>query len=57
MLNVLKNEKAIFISFIALLILGPFEHQILHSSLLNTLALFSIFAVIMYSAVNMAMGF
>ena len=54
MLNVLKNEKAIFISFIALLILGPFEHQILHSSLLNTLALFSIFAVIMYSAVNVA---
>jgi len=54
MLNVLKNEKAIFISFIALLIFGPFEHQILHSSLLNTMALFSIFGVIMYSAVNVA---
>jgi len=54
MLNVLKNEKAIFISFIALLILTPFEHQILHSSLFNTLALFFIFGVIMYSAVNVA---
>lgn len=54
MLNVLRNEKAIFISFIAFLILVPFEHQILHFPLFNTLALFSIFAVIMYSAVNVA---
>ncbi len=54
MLNVLKNEKVIFISFIALLILTPFEHQILHASLFNTLALFFIFGVIMYSAVNVA---
>ena len=54
MLNVLKNEKAIFISIIALLTPVPLEHQILHFPLFNTLALFSIFAVIMYSAVNVA---
>lgn len=54
MLKVLNNEKAVLISLTALLILTPFEHQILASSLFNTLALFSIFAVIMYSAVNVA---
>ena len=54
MLNILKNEKAIFISLITLIGLTPFEHQILHSSLFNNLALFLIFAVIMYAAVNVA---
>lgn len=54
MLTLLKNEKAIFVSLIALLALTPLEHQILHSSLYNNLALFLIFAVIMYAAVNVA---
>ncbi len=54
MLTLLKNEKAIFISLITLIALTPFEHQILHSSLYNNLALFLIFAVIMYAAVNVA---
>lgn len=54
MLNILKNEKAIFVSLIALFALTPLEHQILHSSLLNNVALFFIFAVIMYAAVNVA---
>ena len=54
MLSLLKNEKAAFISFITLLVLMPFEHQILLSPLYNTLALLFIFAVIMYSAVNVA---
>jgi len=54
MLNLLKNEKAIFVSLITLIVLVPLEHQILQTSLHNTLALFFIFAVIMYSAVNVA---
>ncbi|MFW5450884.1 MAG: calcium:proton antiporter [Methylophagaceae bacterium] len=54
MLNLLKNEKAIFISLITLIILMPLEHQILQTSLYNTLALFFIFSVIMYAAVNVA---
>jgi Ca2+:H+ antiporter len=54
MLTILKNEKAIFISLITLIALTPLEHQILDSSLYNNLALFLIFAVIMYAAVNVA---
>jgi len=54
MLKLIKNEKAIFISIITLLILAPLEHQILQVSLYNTLALFFIFSVIMYAAVNVA---
>lgn len=54
MLNVLKNEKAVLISLAALLILTPLEHRILESILYNTLALFALFGVIMYSAVNVA---
>jgi len=54
MLNLLKNEKAIFVSLITLLVLIPLEHQILHSPFFNTLALFFIFAVIMYASVNVA---
>lgn len=54
MLNILKNEKAIFISLLVLFALTPLEHLILHSSLYNNLALFLIFAVIMYAAVNVA---
>ncbi len=54
MLNLLNNEKAVFVSFITLLVLMPLEHQILHVPLWNNLALFFILAVIMYSAVNVA---
>ncbi len=54
MLNLLKNEKAVFISLITMIALTPLEHQILQSSLITNLALFSIFAVIMYSAINVA---
>lgn len=54
MLDILKNEKAIFVSLLTLVILIPLEHTILHSSLLNNMALFFIFAVIMYAAVNVA---
>ena len=54
LLKLFKNEKAIVISIITLIALTPIEHQIVHSSLFNNLALFLIFAVIMYAAVNVA---
>ena len=54
MLTLIKNEKAIFVALISLVLITPLEHQILQTSLFNTLALFVIFSVIMYAAVNVA---
>ena len=54
MLSIFKNEKAIFLAVISLIVLTPMEHQIMQSSFYNNIALFFIFAVIMYAAVNVA---
>jgi Ca2+:H+ antiporter len=54
MLKNLLKEYPLFVSIVALAIFMPFEHQIAHSMIGNIIGFLVIFAVIIYSALNVA---
>jgi len=52
--NILKKEKALWLSLICLAFIFPFEQTIAHTMLGNILGFVVVFIVIIYSAINVA---
>ena len=52
--NILKDEKALWLSLICLAIILPLEHTITHTILGNIFGFSTVFIVIIYSAINVA---